>query len=327
MNRRQFALRATLPAAGALSAACPGLALAQQWPARPVTVTVPYPPGGNTDFLARITTEFLTRKFGQSFIADNRAGAGGTIAAMSAARVAPDGYSLFFASITQISLAPFLYRIRYDPIKDFQPIANVGGNPLVLTVSASSPFRTMGDLVQYAKKNPGKLNVGHAGTGSLSHLSAVMFMNRAGIEGTLIPYRGGGDAVVALLGGQTDLYSANISEIMGQIESGKLRFLAVSSLQPIPQLTGVPTIAATYPGYTIETWNGLMGPAGLPSGVVDQLASAVDEMLGETRTLARLSAAGVIPQRGQTKLVFARRIQNDVAMWRPMMAQAGISPE
>lgn len=326
MNRREFNLRATLPLLGGAAGALPAMAQ-QAWPARPVVVTVPYPPGGNTDFLARLTTEFLSKKFGQSFVPDNRAGAGGTIAATNAARFAADGYSLFFASITQISLAPFLYRIRYDPIKDFQPIANVGGNPLVLTVPANSPFQSLADLLQYAKKHPGKLNVGHGGVGSLSHLSAVMFMSRAGVEGSLIPYRGGGDAVAALLGGHTDLYSANISEIMGHIDGGRVRFLAVSSLQPIPQLTGVPTIAATYPGYQIETWNGLLGPAALPPAIVDQLAAAVDEMLGEVRTLARLSAAGVIPQRGQLKQAFARRIQNDVAMWRPMMAKAGIVPE
>jgi tripartite-type tricarboxylate transporter receptor subunit TctC len=154
-----------------------------------------------------------------------------------------------------------------------------------------------------------------------------MFMKRAAIDGTLIPYRGGGEAVAASLGGQTDLYSANISEIMGHIESGKLRFIAASSLKPIPQLTGVPTIAVSYPGYQIETWNGLMGPAALPKGIVDQLAAAVHEMLGDTRTLARLSAAGVIPQHGQLKDSFARRIQSDVIMWKPMMAQAKIAPE
>lgn len=327
MNRRQFSLRATLPVVTGIASSIAGTSFAQQWPGRPVTVVVPYPAGGNTDFTARLTTDYLTKKFGQSFIVDNRAGAGGTLAAVAAARMPPDGYSLFFASITQISLAPFLFRIRYDPIKDFQPVANVGGNPLVITVPVASPFKTLGDLVAFAKSNPGKLNVGHAGTGSLSHLSAVMFMNRAGITGTLIPYRGGGAAVVGLLGGQTDLYSANISEIMGFIESGKVRFLAVSSLKPIPQLTNVPAIASTYPGYQIETWNGLLAPVGVPSPIIDSLASAVDEMLTDTTTLARMSAAGIIPQRGQIKQVFAKRIQRDVAMWGPMMQQAGLAPE
>jgi tripartite-type tricarboxylate transporter receptor subunit TctC len=304
-----------------------GAAAAQDWPARPVTIVVPYAPGGNTDFLARLTAEKLTQAIGRPFVVENRAGAAGIIAAEYMTRQPADGHTLFFATITQISLAPYLYKIRYDPIKDFVPIANVGGNPLVVTVGADKPWKTLKDLVDYAKANPGKLTVGHAGVGSLSHLSATVFLSRAGIQATMVPYKGGGPALQDMMGGQTDMYSANISEIMPHVNSGRIRFLGVSSLKPIKQLPGVPAIAQTYAGHSVETWNGLVGPAGIPAAVVDRLADAVSKALQSPDMLAKLDAAGVVPQTGQVKDEFARRIQRDMVQWKPLMEQAGIKPQ
>ncbi|MFA7665722.1 MAG: tripartite tricarboxylate transporter substrate binding protein [Burkholderiaceae bacterium] len=326
MNRRSFNRVLAAGVSGGMLASLPGGLRAQQWPSRPISLIVPYAPGGNTDFMARITAEYLTKALGNSVVADNRAGAGGTIAAELAARAPADGHTLFFATITQISLAPFLYKIRYDPLKDFVPICNVGGNPLVLTVSSSSRFQTLDDLIRYGKENPGKLTVSHAGVGSLSHMSAYIFLARAGIEATMVSYKGGAPALADMIGGQTDLYSANISEIMPHVAGGRVRFLAVSSLEPIPQLPGVPTIAATIPGHQIETWNGVVGPAGLPTGVVDRLAEALTEMLADAGIRERFGRAGIIPQDGQAKEVFAQRIRRDIELWKPMIEQAGITP-
>lgn len=323
MLRRKF-IRSI---AGLSMALAMGGAAAQDWPARPVTVVVPYAPGGNTDFLARLTAEKLTQAIGRPFVVENRAGAAGIIAAEYVARQPADGHTLFFATITQVSLAPYLYKIRYDPIKDFVPIANVGGNPLVITVGANKPWKTLKDLVDYGKSNPGKLTVGHAGAGSLSHLSATVFLSRAGIQATMVPYKGGGPALQDMIGGQTDMYSANISEIMSQVNGGRVRFLGVSSLQPIKQLPGVPAIAETYPGHFIETWNGLVGPAGLPPAVVDRLAAEVSKALQSPDMLAKLDAAGVVPQTGQVKEEFAKRIQRDMVQWKPLMEEAGIKPQ
>jgi len=195
MNRRQFNQRFAAVAGSAALSSLPLMARAQAWPSRPISLVIPYPPGGNTDFMGRATAEWLTKALDNPVVPDNRAGAGGTIAADYAARAQPDGHTLFFATITQISLARFLYKVRYDPFKDFVPIANVGGNPLVLTVRSDSRFQTLADLISYGKNNPGKLTVGHAGVGSLSHMSAFMFLRRAGIEATLVAYKGGGPAL------------------------------------------------------------------------------------------------------------------------------------
>lgn len=300
---------------------------AQDWPTRPVTVVVPYAPGGNTDFLGRLTAEKLSQAIGRPFVVENRTGAAGIIAAEYMTRQPADGYTLFFTTITQISLAPYLYKIRYDPVKDFVPIANVGGNPLVITVGSNKPWKTLSDLVSYAKKNPGKLTVGHAGIGSLSHLSATVFLTRAGIEATMVPYKGGAPALQDMMGGQTDMYSANISEIMAHVNSGRVRFLGVSSLKPIKQLPGVPAIAETYPGHSVETWNGLVGPAGLPEPIVDRLAAEVTKALQSPDMLEKLDRAGVVPQTGQVKDAFAQRIQRDMAQWKPVMEKAGIQPQ
>jgi tripartite-type tricarboxylate transporter receptor subunit TctC len=323
MKRRQFS---HLLAAAAAGSALPSIARAQAWPSKPISLIIPYPPGGNTDFMGRITAEWLSKALDNPVVAKNQAGAGGTIAADFAARALPDGHTLFFATITQISLVQFLYKVRYDPFKDFVPIANVGGNPLVLTVASGSRFQTLADLIKFGKDNPGKLTVGHAGEGSLSHMSAFMFLRRAEIEATLVGYKGGGPALVDMMGGQTDLYSANISEIMPHVSSGRIRFLAVSSLEPIPQLPGVPAIAATIRGHQIETWNGVVGPTGMPAAIVDRLAVEITRMLKDPAVRTRLGKSGVITQDGEVKQAFADRIQRDVNLWKPMIEQAGIKP-
>lgn len=326
MKRRQFHHLLAAAAGGSALASLPSFATAQSWPARPIQLIIPYPPGGNTDFMGRATAEYLSKALNNPVVPDNRAGAGGTIAAEMASRAEPDGHTLFFATITQISLAPFLYKIKYDPIKDFVPIANVGGNPLVLTVRSESKFQTLDDLIRFGKSNPGKLTVGHAGVGSLSHMSAYVFLQRAGIDATMVSYKGGGPALADMIGGQTDLYSANISEIMPHVAGGRVRFLAVSSLEPIPQLPNVPTIAATIPGHQIETWNGVVGPAAMPAPIVDRVAAQIEKMLEDPAVRERFGKAGIIPQQGQVKEVFAKRIQSDIKLWKPMIEQAGITP-
>ena len=322
MKRRQF----NYLFAAATGSIISSMAHAQTWPSKPISLIIPFPPGGNTDFMGRITAEWLSKALDRPVIAENRVGAGGTIAAEYAARAQPDGHTLFFATITQISLVQFLYKVRYDPFKDFVPIANVGGNPLVLTVASGSRFQRLADLIKFGKENPGKLTVGHAGEGSLSHMSAFMFLHRAGIQATMVGYKGGGPALMDMMGGQTELYSANISEIMPHVSSGRVRFLAVSSLQPIPQLPGVPTIASTIPGHSIETWNGVVGPTGMPAPIVDRLADEITKMLKDPGVRTRLGNAGVITQDGEVKKTFADRIQRDVNLWKPIIDQAGIKP-
>ena len=302
-------------------------ALATDWPSRAVTVVVPYAAGGNTDFIARLTADRLSTAFGQSFVVENRPGASGMLAAEYVAHRVADGYTLFFGTITQISIAPFIAKIHYDPIKDFVPIVNVGTNPYVITVRSDKPFKNLADLVAYARRNPGKLTVGHAGVGSTTHLSASLFLDRAGIKATMVPYKGGFPALTDVIAGVTDVYFANVSEIIPYVNGDKVKFLGVSSLKRIKQLPSVPAIAETYPGFTMETWDGLLGPAGLPPEVVDKLASEVTKILSSADFQAKLENAGVTPQIGEVKEVFARRIQKDMIDWKPVIEHIGIKPE
>lgn len=329
MKRRSFIQSAcALPTLGGLGAASIGAAHAAQWPDRPITLVVPYPPGGNTDFVARMTADYLGRAVGQPVVVDNRAGAGGTIAATHVARQPADGYTLFLASIAQISLAPFLYKIRYNPIKDFLPISNVAGNPQVVAVPATSPHKTLKDLVNFGRAHPGKLSMAHAGTGSMSFLAGAAFMHRAGIDALMIPYKGGAAAMADTIGGQADAYTANISEVLPYLQSNRVHLLGVTSLQPLAMLPGVPTIASVLPDFQTETWNGLMAPAHLPAPIAEQLSAAMSKMFTDQSVLTRMATGGLVPQTGQqSPKDFGARIQRDIALWEPILKNIGVRPE
>ncbi|MPS25678.1 tripartite tricarboxylate transporter substrate binding protein [Pigmentiphaga sp.] len=325
---QQWLRRVPLGLAAAAIAAGPAAALAADaWPSRPVTIVVPFAPGGNTDMMARMMAERMSKVFGKPFIVDNKGGAAGTIAAEQVSRAQPDGYTLFMATMTQIVTAPMTNKIRYDPIRDLAPIINVGGNPFVLAVNPQRNFRTVTDLVNYAKANPGKLNVGHGGNGTLTHLSALLFLSRVGVTATTVPYRGGAPALADVLAGQIDMYSASVSEVMSYAKTPeKLTLLAVSSDKRLPQLPSVPTIAETYPGHEVDTWNGLMGPAGMPADVVARLAEEGRKMINEPSFRAQLENAGITPL-GEMPDAFAARIKAETAKWKPVIQAAGIEPQ
>ena len=296
------------------------------WPSRPVNLVVPYAPGGNTDSMARVVGERLGKLLGQPVVVENRAGAGGMIAAEYVAHAKPDGYTLFFGTITQVSTAPFTNKIRFDPLKDFIPVANVGGNPYVIAARADAPFDSLATLVKYAKEHPGKLNVGHAGVGGLTHLSAVLFLHRAGVEANMVSYRGGAPALADVLAGHIDFYSGNLSEVIPYYKTGKLRLLGVSSATRVPQLPDVPTIAETYPGHAVETWNGVLAPSGTPAPVIDLLASELAKIHAEPDFQEKLVSMGVSPI-PEVKDAFRRRILDDITKWKPVIVNAGIKPQ
>jgi tripartite-type tricarboxylate transporter receptor subunit TctC len=307
------------------SAALPATA-ANQWPQRSVVLVVPYSPGGNTDTMARIVAQRLGKALGQAVIVENRAGAGGMIAAQYVARAKADGYTLLFGTVTQISTAPFTNKIRFDPLKDFVPIANVGGNPYVIAARKDAPFHTLAELVQYGREHPGKLAVGHAGVGGLTHLSAVLFLRRAGIEANLIPYKGAAPALTDVLSGQIDFYSGNVSEVIPYAKSDSLRLLGVSSEKRIPQLPDVPTISETFPDYDVGTWNGILAPAGTSASIVDTLAAKLTKIHADKDFQDKLLAIGVTPI-PEVKEAFRRRILDDVSKWKPVILSAGITPQ
>jgi len=309
-------------AGSAASAASP------PWPVRPITIVVPFAPGGNTDLMARLIGEQLTKSLRTPVVVDNKAGAAGLIAAEFVARSPADGYTLFMATLTQISTAPFTNKIRYDPLKDFVPIANVGGNPFVITVNAERvPARDVKQLVDYTKRNPGKLNMGNAGMGGLTHLSGLVFARYAGIDVVDVPYKGASLALGDVVAGQIDMYSGNLSEVVPYARDPRVRLLGVSSRNRVKQLPDVPALAESVSGIPeVETWNGLLGPAGMPAEAVDRIAGAVLAALAEPAFRKKLEDAGITPL-PEAKEQFAQRIRRDIEVWKPMIEMAGIKPE
>jgi tripartite-type tricarboxylate transporter receptor subunit TctC len=297
-------------------------AQAQSWPQKPVKVIVPFSAGGNTDSQARIVSERLNALLGQPFVVENKVGAGGAIAAEFVAKSAPDGYTLFFAASPQFTL-PLVQKVNFDPFKDFAPISIVGTNPFVLGTHVSVPATTVKQFVDYVKAHPGQLNFASAGAGTVTHLTAALFLARAGLEMTHVAYKGGAPAVADLVGGQVQMYFGNASELIQHSQSGKIRLLGVSSAKRTPQLPDVPAIAETYPGFSTSTWNGYLAPSGAPQPVIERLAQAVAAAVREPATAERLRKIGVEPL-GNTPAQFTELLQREAPVWRDAVKAAGI---
>jgi tripartite-type tricarboxylate transporter receptor subunit TctC len=296
------------------------------WPQRPVKVVVPFPAGGNTDVQARIMCERLSAELGQQFIVENRVGAAGAIAAEYVAHAPADGYTLFFSASPQISVVPLVQKVNYDPEKDFVPISIVGTNPFVLGVQASIPADDLKGFVRYVKEHQGLLNFASGGTGSIGHLSAALFLHRAGLVMTHIPYKGGAPAVQDLVAGQVQMYFGNASELLQHAKSGKIKLLAVSSEKRAPQLPDVPAVAEIYKGFRTITWNGFLAPAGTPKTVVDTMAREVAKIVREPETAGKLQKIGVDPL-GNTPSEFAAFLRAEAPVWRDAIKAADVKPE
>ena len=308
------------------AAASSSVALAQDWPQRTVRVIVPFASGGNTDTIARIVTERLSATLGQPFVVENRVGAGGAIAAESVAKSAPDGYTLLMAAVSQIAILPYIQKIAYDPVKDFAPVSNIGTNPFVLGVHESVPARNVREFVEYVKSRPGQLNYASGGNGTTGHLSGALFISRAGLSMTHVPYKGGGPAVADLVAGTVQMYFGNVSELIQHSKSGRIRLLGVSSEGRAPQLPEIPAIAESFAGFRTLTWNGLLAPAGTPPAIVSRLSTEVQKIVREPAVAARLTSIGVDPL-GSTPAEFAEMIRTDSATWQEAVKAAGLKAE
>jgi tripartite-type tricarboxylate transporter receptor subunit TctC len=293
------------------------------WPDRPVTLVVPFAAGGITDLLARITAERLSATFKQTFVVENVVGAAGTIATDKVARATPDGYTLLFATITQISVAPFLNKITYDPVRDFKPVAIVATSPFVITVSADFPADNLDQFVAHVKKNPGQLTYGTAGPGSLSHLSAAVFLKRAGIDMIMVPYKGLSPAFNDLLAGTVNMVSATPVELKPFFGTKKLKFIASSGATRSRMMPDVPAIADAYSGHDIETWNGIVAPSGTPQDIIDQLARAIVAANSDPAFIERLKTLGVEPSRVAGE-EFKAVISKDMGLWRNRVSEMGL---
>jgi tripartite-type tricarboxylate transporter receptor subunit TctC len=296
------------------------------WPERPVTLIVPFAAGGITDTLARITAARLQSALGQTFVVENQAGAAGIIATEHVARAQPDGYTLLFSTITQIAIAPFANKITYDPIKDFRPVSIVATSPFVLTTDANFPAKTLAEFISYVNARPRQFTYGTAGPGSLSHISAAVFLKRAGLDMTMVPYRGLAPAFGDLLGGSVQLVSATPVELQPFLHTDKVRLLASSGATRSAALPEVPAIAETIPGHDITTWNGVLAPAQTPQAVIDTLAREILIAEKDQEFTERLQQIGVDPV-SVTPDQFQERIAADMAYWRKMIPEMGLAAE
>ena len=314
--KRVFAfIAAALLAAGAQ---------AQSWPTKPVKFIVPFSPGGATDISARLLGEQLTRLWGQQVIIENRAGAGGGLGAAEAARADADGYTLFFPSGSVMTANQHIYaKMNYNPEKDFVPVTNVVTGPQVLTVPASSRFKSVKELIDFAKANPGKLNFGHAGIGSQTHLAAENFVYQAKIDAQAVPYKGEGPGLAALVGGETDFFLGNVAASLGHIKGGRLRALGVTSLKEAPQLPGVPPIANTVRGFENAGWFGIVAPTGTPKAVVDKVYSDTKKALENKELRDKLFAQGLEPV-GNSPEAFGKAMKEETALWAKVVKERKI---
>jgi tripartite-type tricarboxylate transporter receptor subunit TctC len=305
-----------------------GTAAAQTYPARPVKLLVPFPPGGNTDIVGRFIAQKLSDSLGQQVYVENRGGAGGTIGAEAAAKSPADGYTLFFATTGTLASAPSMQpNLRYDPVKGFAPISTLANAPVVVLVAAPVPVNTLAELIQMAKAKPGQLKFGSAGTGHFVHLAGEMFKIAAGVELLHVPYKGVNAALTDMLGGRIDLMFDAPAQYEPHLQSGKVRALASASPKRLGRLPNVPTtVEAGLPGYELASWFGLAAPAGTPPEVISRVNAEVVKALATQEAADTLGKLG-LEAAGSTPQQYAAMIVEDLAKWRKAVKAAGIKLE
>ena len=314
--------------AGLLLGAAAALANAQNFPSRPVTITVGFSPGGGTDTAARIIAKRLSENIGQPVVVENRAGAGGNIAAQHIATAAPDGYTIHLTSVGPMSVAPAMYKsLPYDPKKDIAPITMGVMFPNVIVVHPSLPVKTLADYVALAKSKPGQLNYASSGVGGAGHLAGELFKQRAGIDVVHVPYKGGGPAMTDLLGGRVTMYPAVPSTAQPHVEAGKLRALAVTGPARIPTYPNVPTVAESgYPGFEASNWYAFVAPGKTPPEILDYWNRELNKVLRDPQVKAELAKHGLDPAPG-TRDELARYIDKETETWGRVVREAKIQPE
>lgn len=301
-------------------------ASAQAWPARPVTLVVPWPAGGAPDVLARSVAQDFAGRFGQPFVVDNRSGANGNIGAAAVARAVPDGHTLMITTNGPITNNTLLYRsMPFNPVTDLTPIALLAELPLVITTRSQMPYRSLEELIAHARANPGRVNCGTPPPGSTAHLAVELLMHRTGIRLNLIPYRGSAPLTNDLLAGAVDMAIDLVTTHLPHIRAGTLRALGVTTAAPIAQLPEVPPVQAQgVPDYRATGWISLLGPARLPEEVIGRLNAASNAYLALEETRALLPSLGLAPL-GGTPTDLTRRMAAEVAQWRPVIQAANIS--
>lgn len=323
MIRRHHFLRG-LAAALALGAAMPA-ALAQS--SKPIRLVVPFPAGGATDLFARTLSQKMGERLGTSIVIDNKPGAGGSLGSDMAAKATADGQTLLFTTTSTHSIGPAIgAKLPYDTVRDFTPIAHVGNAPSIMLVPNSSPAKTVKEWIEYAKKNPGKLNYASSGNGTIVQLTAELFKAQAGVFVTHIPYKGTGLAIPDLVAGQLDVLFDSLPTGMPHVRDGRLRALAVTTLKRTPLAPDLPPVADTLPGFESSTWFGLYGPKGLPAEVVNRVNTAANQALSDPEVRAKLTTLGIEPVTS-TPAQFAKMVADDQGKWKRIIAERKIVNE
>jgi tripartite-type tricarboxylate transporter receptor subunit TctC len=299
---------------------------AQAYPARPLRLVIPFPPGGSNDVVGRMIAIQLSERLGKSVVVDNQGGAGGIIGTEAVARAVPDGYTLLLISVAH-AFGSSMYKLPYDPIGAFAPVSILGTGPVALCVNAKLPVKSLADLIALAKAKPGQLNYATAGIGSFQHLSSALFKLQSGLDIVHIPFKGGGPAMADVVAGNTQIVIGSLIQMLPQIHSGRLKILGVGSARRVPALPDVPTISeAGVPGYEATNWWGIIAPAGTPRPVIDRLHKELSVILATSETKKRFETEG-----GEAVQMspedFGKFIVAETAKWAKVVKEAGIKPE
>jgi len=322
-SRRRFL---ELAAGAAMLPTLAAVAAAQAYPLRPVRIVVPLAPGGATDIIARLLGQWLAERLGQPFVVENRSGGGGNIGTEAVVRADADGYTLLLVSPPNAINATLYEKLNFNFIRDIAPIAGIIRPPLVMTVNPSVPAKTVPEFIAYAKANPGKVNMASAGIGSGNHVTGELFKMLTGVQMVHVPYRGGGPALADLVAGQVQVMFGSMVSMIGYVQSGALRPLAVTSAVRSDALPGIPAVAEFVPGYeAIDLW-GLGAPKNTPTGIIDKLNAEVNDWLSDPKVKTRLADFGGMPVGGSPS-DFGRLIAAETEKWAKVIRFAGIKPE
>jgi tripartite-type tricarboxylate transporter receptor subunit TctC len=323
LPRRRFL---TLAAGAAALPILARVARAQSYPARPVRIVSGFPPGGVNDTYARLIGQWLSERLGQQFVIENRPGAGGNIAAEQVARAAPDGYTLLVATSADAWNATLYDNLKYNFLRDLTPVGTISRGPGVMVVHPSVLANSVPELIAYAKSNPGKITVASAGIGSAPHMYWELFRSLSGVEMLHVPYRGGGPAVIDLLGGQVMVYFGTSASSIEHIRAGRLRALAVSTASRVTALPDVPAMAEFLPGYEASLYVGLAAPRGTPAEVIELLNQEINRALADPKMLQRIAELGDTPL-PLTVSAFAKLVADETEKWGKVIRSANIRAE
>jgi tripartite-type tricarboxylate transporter receptor subunit TctC len=304
------------------------IAHAQPYPSRPIRLIVPFPPGGSTDGVARVVIQKFSEGIGQPVVIENRPGVGGLLGSDAVAKAAPDGYTLLLASVSSLAIAPHMFsNPKIDPARQFQPIAPLASGPLTVIVRSTLPVNSIAELVALAKSRPGALNYGAAGVGTQVYLAAEMFKRLAGIEVLHVPFQGGGPAMAALLAGTIDYKFDVVNTSLAQMRAGRVKVLAVTSTRRVPHMPEVPTLEESgFPEFEAMAWIGIVGPAGLPPGIVARLNAEITKAVSSRELGEVYVSQGVVPETA-SPTQFGDMIRREHAKWGAVVRQVGPKAE